>query len=60
MSQKLPVNGFKWVECIAEFNEFFIKSYNDESDKVMKDIFLKLMFSILKIYIIVTIFTIFA
>ena len=33
MSQKLPVNGFKWVEDISDFNENFIKSYNDESDK---------------------------
>ena len=33
MSQKLPVNDFKWVEDISEFNEDFIKSYNDESDE---------------------------
>ena len=33
LSQKLPVNDFKWVEDISEFNEDFIKSYNDESDK---------------------------
>ena len=33
MSQKLPVNGFKWVEDISDFNENFIKSYNDESDE---------------------------
>ena len=29
MSQKLPVNDFKWVEDISEFNEDFIKSYSD-------------------------------
>ena len=28
MSQKLPVNGFKWVDDLSEFNEDFIKSYN--------------------------------
>ena len=26
MSQKLPVNGFKWVEKLLKFNERFIKS----------------------------------
>ena len=34
MSQKLPGNGFKWVEDTSQFNEDFIKSYNDESDKI--------------------------
>ena len=29
MSQKLPVNGFKWVEDLSEFDEGFIKSYNE-------------------------------
>ena len=29
MSQKLPVNGFEWVEDISEFDESFIKSYNE-------------------------------
>ena len=33
MSQKLPVNGSKWVEDIFEFNEDFIKRYNDESNE---------------------------
>ena len=32
MSQKLPVNGFKWVEKLSKFNERFIKSYNENSD----------------------------
>ena len=31
MSQKLPVNGFKWVS--NEINEEFIKNYNENSDK---------------------------
>ena len=33
VSQKLPVNDFKWVEDISEFNEDFVKSFNDESDE---------------------------
>ena len=33
MSQKLPVNAFKWVEKLLKFNERFIKSYNENSDK---------------------------
>ena len=33
VSQKLPVNDFKWVEDISEFNEDFVKSFDDESDE---------------------------
>ena len=32
-SQKLPVNGFKWVEESSEFNESFIKGYDENNDK---------------------------
>ena len=32
ISQKLPVNGFKWVEKSSRFNEIFIKNYNENSD----------------------------
>ena len=32
MSQKLPVNDFKWVEGISEFDESFIKNYNKNND----------------------------
>ena len=32
MSEKLPVNGSKWVEKLSRFNERFIKSYNKNSD----------------------------
>ena len=32
MSQKLPVNGFKWVEKLSRFNEIFIKNYNENSN----------------------------
>ena len=49
MSQKLLVNTIKYA---SQFNEDFIENYDEESD--MKDIFLKLIFNTLKIYIIVT------
>ena len=29
MSQKLPVNGFKWVKSLSQFNESFIRDYNE-------------------------------
>ena len=35
MSQKIPANGFKWVEksrC-SRFNEIFITNYDENSDK---------------------------
>ena len=33
MSQKLPVNNFKWVEDTSIINEEFIKKYNENSSK---------------------------
>ena len=33
MSQKLPVNGFKWLEDTSEINEEFIKNYDENNDK---------------------------
>ena len=33
MSQKLPVNGFIWIEETSQFNEDFIENYNKESDE---------------------------
>ena len=33
MSQKLPVNNFKRVEHVSEFNEYVIERYNDEGDE---------------------------
>ena len=33
MSQKLSVNNFKRVKETSQFNEDFIKSYNDDSDE---------------------------
>ena len=33
MSQKLPVNNFKWVGERSQFNEDFLKSYSDDSDE---------------------------
>ena len=33
MSQKLPVDGFKWIKKFSKFNEDFIKNYYENSDK---------------------------
>ena len=33
MSQKLPVNNFKWVEDTSRINEEFIKNYNKNNKK---------------------------
>ena len=33
MSQKLPVDGFKWVKKLSKFNERFIKDYDENSYK---------------------------
>ena len=32
MLQKLPVNNFEWIKDNFQFNEDFIKNYNEESD----------------------------
>ena len=32
MSKKLPVDGFKWVDGLSMFTEYFIKSYDEEGD----------------------------
>ena len=33
MSQKLPVNDFKWIEDTSKINEEFIKHYDENNDK---------------------------
>ena len=33
MSQKLPVNNIELIKDTFEFNEGFIKNYNEESDE---------------------------
>ena len=33
MSQKLPVNGFKWINDVTKINEEFIRHYNEDNDK---------------------------
>ena len=33
MCQKLPVNGFKWINDVTEINEEFIKNYDENNDK---------------------------
>ena len=32
MRQKLPVNIFEWIKDTSQFNEDFIKNFNEESD----------------------------
>ena len=49
MSQIPPVSNFDWVEDTSQFNEVLLKKHLTK--KVMKDLFLKLMFNILEIYI---------
>ena len=33
MSQKLPINKFKWIEDTSHFNEDFIKNYNGKANE---------------------------
>ena len=33
MLQKLSVNTFKWVKNTSQFNENFMKDYNEESNE---------------------------
>ena len=33
MSQKLLVYNFEWIKDTSQFNEDFIKDYNEESDE---------------------------
>ena len=33
MSEKLPLNNFEWIKDTSQFNEDFIKNYNEESDE---------------------------
>ena len=33
MSQKLPANNFEQIENTSQFNEPFIKNYNEKSDE---------------------------
>ena len=33
MSQKLPVNGFKQINELSKFNEYFINNYDENSNK---------------------------
>ena len=32
MSQKLPLSTFEWIKDTSQFNEDFIKNYNEESN----------------------------
>ena len=33
MSQKLPVNGFKWIKNLSKFDEDFVKNYDENTNK---------------------------
>ena len=33
ISQKFPVNNFKWIKDTSQFNDDFIKNYNEKSHK---------------------------
>ena len=33
MSQKLPINSFKWVKKLFRFDEEFIKNYDENNNK---------------------------
>ena len=33
MFQKLPFDGFKWTKKLSEFEEHFIKNYDENNDK---------------------------
>ena len=33
MSQRLPVDGFKWVENTSQFSKNFIENYNEDKDE---------------------------
>ena len=33
MLQKLPLNNFEWIEDTSQFNKYFIKNYNKESNE---------------------------
>ena len=50
MPQKLRVNKFKWIKETSEFNEWFIKNYNEEGNDLVKGILLKLLFNTQKNY----------
>ena len=33
MYQRLPVNGFEWMEQLSEFDKCFIKNFHENNDK---------------------------
>ena len=34
LTKKLPADNFEWTKDISQFNDDFIKNYNEESDEV--------------------------
>ena len=44
MSEKLPINGFKWVNDVSGINENFVKTYDQKKKEIVtKVIYLKYM-----------------
>ena len=33
LKQKLPINGFMWIEDLSEIKEYFIKSFNQKGNR---------------------------
>ena len=38
MPQKLSVNNFEWIEDASQFNEDFVKKYNEKNDEKYFDV----------------------
>ena len=38
MSQKLPVNGFKWVKDLSKLNESFVKNYDENNEEYVFEV----------------------
>ena len=57
MSQKLPVDNFKWLEDVSKFDESLIKSYNEE---IEEGYFFEVKSSTLKTYITFTMIYLFS
>ena len=38
MSQKLPSDNFKWIKKLSEFDERFVKNYDENNDEVLHEV----------------------
>ena len=50
MLQKLPVNNFEWIKDTYQFNEDFIKNYNEESDGYFLEVDVQYLKKLLKLH----------